>query len=65
MLAEFDSLAQDLVLHHRLTVHLFGKRSALRAQVEAFVSGTPLQELSALERFVLELFFMPIAERVQ
>ena len=65
MLAEFDNLDQDPQLHHRATLHLLAKGKALRAQVERFASGTPLQELPELERWVLELYFIPLAERVQ
>ena len=53
MMAEFDSSEQDPQLHHRLTIHLLAKDSALRAELERFAEGTPLQQLPALERWVL------------
>ena len=65
LMEQFDASIQVKELHHRLTWLVFSQGSVLRHQMEQFISGTALIELPELRSRVRELFFCPLAERIQ
>ena len=64
-LEDFVSSPQDQALHHRITWSSLSDGSAVRLDLEAFISGEPLKRLNALSNLVHEFKFVPTVERIQ
>ena len=61
----FKESPQDEKLHHRVTWAALREGSAIRADIEQFIAGTSLCELTSLKEFAWELKLIPTVERVQ
>ena len=61
----FKESPQDEKLHHRVTWAALCEGSAIRADIEQFIAGTNLCELTSLKEFAWELKLIPTVERVQ
>ncbi|CAE7825398.1 SHE10 [Symbiodinium sp. CCMP2456] len=61
----FRASPQQERLHHRVTWKYMREGCQTRAQLEAFIAGTPMCDLPELRVLVSELQFVPTVERIQ
>ena len=61
----FDTSPQDRQLHHRITWHWLAPGSRLRDELVQFQDGVQLAMLPLLTRHIHEMYYIPIAERIQ
>ena len=62
-IAQYDSAADEAVLHHRLSFKFCSKAGPLRADLESFAASASRDELPAFRTEAAKLFFIQVTER--